>query len=808
MPDLLLELFSEEIPARMQAKAADDLKSRVTNSLVDAGLVYEGAIAHVTPRRLCLHIAGLPARSADVKEEKKGPKVGAPDAAIQGFLKGAGLNSLDQARIEGDDKKGKYYVATLEKKGRDTKEILSEIIVKTVRDFPWPKSMRWGTASKQSGSLRWVRPLHSILCTFGSETETPQIVEIDIDGIQASDLTYGHRFLSQQPIQARRFDDYVSKLESCNVVLDAQRRKDIILADAKNLALAQNLTLVEDQGLLNEVAGLVEWPVTLMGSFDKSFLEVPEPVIRTTIRANQKCFVLRGADGKLTNKFILVSNLVAKDGGKAIITGNERVVAARLSDAKFFFEQDKKISLAKRAEKLDKITFHEKLGTQGERVKRIAALAREIAPRVGANPDEAEIAANLAKADLVTEMVGEFPELQGFMGRTYAKLEGMPENIAAAIEEHYKPAGPSDSVPSNPVSISVALADKLDMLTGFWAIDEKPTGSKDPFALRRIALGIIRLIKKNSIRINLFKLIMQSHRLHYSEMYISELHRVSFFVDDHTFENKDIERVIASENFGVFFGIIRKIPDRFEAWQQTKHDFASGKFDLKEIYNRLSDAIWEMIFATESAAKYKNKISFSKEMGDDSETPRWIPFVEDFERVELILISEVVNFINDRLRVQLREQGLRHDVIDAVLALKDQDDLLMIVRRAEALDAFLKTDNGKALQAGVTRALNILSIEEKKDKTIFEPKSATLTAPEEVALSQAIDVASTSISKELAMENFTAAMTAIAALRAPIDTFFDKVMVNEEPHRVNRLQLLARIRAATSQIADFSKLEG
>src|SRR5215213_3063331 len=442
MPDLLLELFSEEIPARMQRRAADDLRKLVTDALVERGFLYEGARAFATPRRLALHIAGLPVRGEDVREERKGPRVGAPDAAVQGFLKSTGLASLDQARIDTDPKKGQFYVAAIERPGRATQDVLAEILPAIVRTFPWPKSMRWGPASVQAGSLRWVRPLQAILCTFGPETEDPEVVRFAVDGVAAGDVTFGHRFLAPEPIRVRRFDDYAPSLERARVVLDADRRKDMILHDARDLAFAQGLELVEDEGLLEEVAGLVEWPVVLMGSFDESFLGIPPEVIRATIRANQKCFVLRQraspeGEGKLANRFILVSNIAAADGGKTIVAGNERVVRARLSDAKFFWETDRKVPLADRLEKLKSIIFHEKLGTQFERVERIAALARELAPIVGADPDLAERAARLAKADLVTEMVGEFPELQGLMGRYYATLQGENPSVAAAIEEHY-----------------------------------------------------------------------------------------------------------------------------------------------------------------------------------------------------------------------------------------------------------------------------------------------------------------------------------------------------------------------------------
>ncbi len=494
MPDLLLELRSEEIPARMQRRAAEDLRQRVTDALVERGFLYEGARAFSTPRRLALHIAGLPARGEAVREERRGPRVGAPEAAVQGFLKGAGLTSLDQAKTITDPKKGEFYLAVIERPGRETLDVLAEILPEILKSFPWPKSMRWGAASAEPGALRWVRPLQSIVATFGPETETPEVVPFAVGGIAAGTVTYGHRFLAPEAIEVRRFDDYIQALERAKVILDPERRKDVILHDARDLAFAQNLDLVEDEGLLEEVAGLVEWPVVLMGSFDASFLDIPAEAIRATIRANQKCFVLRKSGSEdLAPAFILVSNLLASDGGLAITAGNERVVRARLSDAKFFWDTDRAVALDDRLPKLDSIVFHEKLGTQGERIARIAALATELAPRVGADPDLAERAARLAKADLVTEMVGEFPELQGLMGRKYAALQGEHPSVCAALEEHYKPVGPSDRVPTDPVSIAVALADKLDTLVGFWAIDEKPTGSKDPFALRRAALGVIRL---------------------------------------------------------------------------------------------------------------------------------------------------------------------------------------------------------------------------------------------------------------------------------------------------------------------------
>src|SRR5580698_6050164 len=499
MPDLLLELFSED----MQARAAEDLRKLVTDRLVNAGLVYEGARAFVTPRRLALAVQGMPVRQPDVREEKKGPRVGAPEAAIAGFLKSAGLKSIKEAKVQ-PDKKGDFYVAVIDKPGRAAIEVIGEILPDVVERFPWPKSMRWGAPSARAGALTWVRPLHSIVATFGPETEEPDIVPFKVDGIAAGNVTHGHRFMAPEPFTVRRFDDYTAKLDKAKVVLDAERRRQIILTEAKHLAFAQGLELIEDDGLLSEVAGLVEWPVVLMGSFEESFLRIPEEVIRATIRNNQKCFVLRdAAHARLVDKFLLVSNLEAEDGGKAIVAGNERVIRARLSDAKFFYETDLKTRLEDRLPKFRDIVFHEKLGRQAERIERIERLAGELAPLVGADTVKAERAALLCKADLLTEVVGEFPELQGLMGKYYAEAQGEDEAVAHASEDHYKPKGPDDLVPADPVSIAVALADKIDTLTGFWAVDEKPTGSKDPYALRRAALGCIRLILDNAVRLRL-----------------------------------------------------------------------------------------------------------------------------------------------------------------------------------------------------------------------------------------------------------------------------------------------------------------
>ena len=747
MPELLLELFSEEIPARMQRRAAADLKALVTDGLVAAGLAYENAVAYATPRRLALRVTGVPVRSKDVEEERKGPRVGAPEQAVAGFLKAAGLTSLDQAEIVTDAKKGEFYVARTSKPGREATAVLAEIVPSVVRAFPWPKSMRWGAASAEAGALRWVRPLHSILCTFGPETEEPEVVVVDVPGVASGNMTHGHRFHAPAEITVRRFDDYVTKLDKAHVVLDADRRKDIILHDARDRAFALGLELVEDEGLLEEVAGLVEWPVVLVGSFDKAFLAIPDAVIRSTIRANQKCFVLRDpATGRLAERFVLTANIEAKDGGKAIVAGNERVVRARLSDARFFYETDLKLPLETRLEKLKSVTFHEKLGTQFERVERIALLARELAPLVGADPGKAERAARLAKADLATEMVGEFPELQGHMGRHYAERQGEGAEVAAAIEEHYKPQGPSDSVPTAPVSVAVALADKLDMLVGFWAIDEKPTGSKDPYALRRAALGVVRVLLENSVRINLR----------------AWLHTLSLLVP--------FRRAV--EDFGAPYEIL-------EALVRTGA-VDPGRFSevLKAV--RPGPVLQQQLFAALAPAS---------RCGD-----------------------ELLAFLADRLKVQLREQGARHDLVDAVFALPGQDDLVLVVKRVEALGKFLETEDGKNLLAGTRRAANILRIEEKKDGRAFDGPvdPARLVEPAETALFAASVAAKAPAADAVAREDFAAAMAALASLRAPVDTFFEGILVNADDRAVreNRLTLLNEIRAATLTVADFSKIAG
>ncbi|MGO7587713.1 glycine--tRNA ligase subunit beta [Rhizobium leguminosarum] len=704
MPNLLLELRSEEIPARMQRKAAGDLKKLVTDALVEAGLSYEGAREYWTPRRLALDIHGLTARSADVREERKGPRTDANEKAIEGFLRGAGLSSISEAQVVSDPKKGDFYVAVISKPGRATEEIVSDIMPGIIRDFPWPKSMRWGKASSKPGALRWVRPLQSIVCTFGPEHEETTVIPFEIDGITASNITYGHRFHAPEAITVRRFDDYAANLEKAKVILDAERRKDIILHDARDIAFANGLELVEDEGLLEEVSGLVEWPQVLMGSFEEDYLSIPSEIIRLTIKTNQKCFVTRPQGGEtLSNKFILVSNIQAKDGGKEIVHGNGKVVRARLSDALHFWKRDQgnlpdletltasaakfgldiKKPLDQRMAKLDAldVTFHAKLGTQGARVARIRALAKELAKITGADAALVDRAAVLAKADLRTEAVGEFPELQGLMGRKYAVLQGEDASVAAAIEDHYKPQGPSDRVPEDKVAITIALADKLDTLIGFWAIDEKPTGSKDPFALRRAALGVVRILLERRIRLPLLA---------------------------------------------------------------TTRD------------------------------------------------------------------SDLLSFFHDRLKVYLRDQGARHDLIDAVLT-SDADDLLMVARRVEALTAFITSEDGKNLLAGTKRATQLLAAEEKKGTVIADSVSqALLKLDAEKELFAAISSASKDASNAVTGEDFRSAMEALSKLRGPVDRFFEDVLVNDEDAaiRANRLALLRLIREATGTVADFSKISG
>jgi glycyl-tRNA synthetase beta chain len=806
MPDLLLELRSEEIPARMQRKAAGDLRKLVTDALVDAGLTYEGVREYWTPRRLTLDIRGLNARSADQREEIKGPSTKAPEQAIAGFLRKAGLADIAQAQVASDPKKGDFYVAVVSKPGRPAEEIIEAVMPGIIRSFPWPKSMRWGAASMPKGasfagiegkgpeSLRWVRPLQSIVCMFGTEHEETKVIPFQIDGITAGNVTYGHRFHAPDAITVRRFDDYVSNLEKAKVMLDADRRKDMILHDARDIAFANGLDLVEDEGLLEEVSGLVEWPHVLLGTFEEDYLEIPAEIIRLTIKTNQKCFVTRRQgtdDGSLSNHFILISNIEAKDGGKEIVHGNGKVVRARLSDARHFWTRDQrdlpdlatletsaqkfgldlKKPLDQRMAKLDalNVTFHAKLGSQGERVARIRSLAKELAPITGADPLLVDRAAVLAKADLRTEAVGEFPELQGLMGRRYALLQGEDASVAAAIEDHWKPNGPSDRLPEDKVGLTLALADKLDTLVGFWAIDEKPTGSKDPYALRRAALGVVRILLERKVRLNLKQICWESNNI-LLQQEASEKEKELFegVSSDYGTARKYVSdmNVVDTQESVHLFDLLEN-EEKFEQFKEPSKDA------IRKIVNAIMDRWWHV----------ENQASGSN-------------------------ASDLLSFFHDRLKVYLRDLGARHDIIDAVLT-PDADDLLLVARRAEALTAFITSEDGKNLLAGTKRATQLLAAEEKKGTVVADGVSETLlTLDAEKALWAAISQASKEASEAVAKEDFRSAMEALSKLRAPVDTFFGDVLVNDEDAaiRANRLALLKAIREATATVADFSRI--
>ena len=740
MPDLLIELFSEEIPARMQGKAADDLKRLVTDGLVEAGLTYAGAAAYSTPRRLALRVNGLTDRSPDLKEERKGPRVDAPEKAIEGFLRGAGVAREDL--IERDEKKGRVFFAVIEKPGRDAAEIMAEVLESTVRNFPWPKSMRWG-----SGSLRWVRPLHRILCVLSRE-DGSDVVPLDVDGIVSGRESEGHRFMAPGAFEVTSFDDYEAKLKRAHVVLDATERAEAIWQDATNQAFANGLDVVDDKGLLAEVAGLVEWPVVLMGEIGADFLELPPEVLQTSMKEHQKFFSVKNPKTGRIERFITVANRETADHGATILAGNQKVLSARLSDAKFFWENDLRVAkgdkMAPWLDALENVTFHNKLGSQKARIDRIAALARELAPVVGADADLAEQAAKVAKADLSSEMVYEFPELQGLMGRYYADAAGLPTEVAAACEEHYSPLGPSDDVPTTPVSVTVALADKIDTLTGFWAIDEKPTGSKDPFALRRAALGVIRLVLENDLGFALDRFVDAQLVRHKGKL-IEEVSE-----DD----IKDLIQEIAEH--GVFGAAYRTILERRADKEQAGLQAMNAELPDKSL--------------------------------------------------------DLLGFFHDRLKVYLRDQGIRHDVIDACIAMEGNDDLALLVKRARALQDVLSTEDGKNLVQGFKRANNILSQAEEKDGVEYsfggDPKFAE--DPTETALFAALDAAEAKIKPAMADQDFATAMAAMAELRAPVDAFFEAVQVNAENEvlRRNRLNLLSSIRAVCLQVADLTRIEG
>jgi len=715
MPQLLLEFFSEEIPARMQARAEGDLERLMMDKLAAAGFLPEGVKAFSTPRRVAVVADGLPARQPDAREERKGPRVGAPEKALEGFLRGAGLKSIDEATVR-KDPKGDFYVAKIEKKGRETAVVMAEIVPEIVRAFPWPKSMRSGASD-----LYWVRPLQSILCAFDGET-----VDIALDGVPSGRSTQGHRFHAPGRFEVRRFDDYRDELKKRFVILEREERKAIIAREAKTQCEARNLELVDDVGLLEEVAGLSEWPVVVMGDMDADFLDLPGEVIRLTMRTHQRYFAVRdpqkqeNGTKKLAPHFITVANIEASDGGKEIARGNAKVLSARLNDARFFWDIDKAKGLEdpERIAKLDKIVFHQKLGSVGDKVRRIEALAVELAPIVGADVDLVRRAAQLCKRDLVTETVGEFPELQGQIGRQLAEIAKEKASVAIAIEDHYRPLGPNDRVPTDKVAVCVALADKLDSLVRFWGIDEKPTGSSDPFALRRAALGFVRIVLDGGVRYT---------------------------------RNRNLAPTVVGGSW------------RFLIWSQFFDLFPPGDPRTKEV-DRLAD--------------------------------------------------DLLAFLADRLKVQLRDQGKRHDLVDGVFALGD-DDLVRIVARVEALDAFLKTEDGKNLLAGYKRAANILAAEDKKGALKDVDFAAAVEAkllvePAEKALHAALAKAAPAAKAAVEKEDFAAAMGALAGLRAPVDAFMTDVLVNADDKavRANRLKLLNQIRDSLAAVADFSKIEG
>lgn len=752
MPDLLIELFSEEIPARMQARAGADLRKRMTDGLVDAGLTYRDAAAFTTPRRLTLTVEGMLAESPTTREERKGPRVDAPEQAIEGFLRGAGVPR--EALEIRDEKKGQVYFAVIEKPGRPANEIVAEVLEDVIRNFPWPKSMRWG-----DGRLRWVRPLQSILCILTDDTGEATAVPLEIDGIKAGNLTRGHRFMAPEPFTVTSFDDYRAKLKRAHVLLDPEERAAHIWQEATNLAFANGMEMVEDKGLLAEVAGLVEWPVVLMGEIGAEFLDLPPEVLQTSMKEHQKFFSVRAPGTGRIERFVTVANIETADHGATILAGNGKVLAARLSDAKFFWENDlrtvKAHGLEGMAEGLKDVTFHNKLGSQADRIARIETLAREIAPIAGVDAELAGQAARVAKADLQSEMVYEFPELQGLMGRYYATAAGLPEDVAVACQDHYAPLGPSDAVPIAPVSVTVALADKIDTLTGFWAIDEKPTGSKDPFALRRAALGVIRIVLEGQLRL-----------------------RLDRFIDSQLIKHKiGLHRVKASQ----------------------------GEIDtLEEVLDEIADhgvfgAAWHAVMD-----RLKNR-----EDAPDTDKGSVLHHVGN---VVPDLSDDLLAFLHDRLKVHLRDEGIRHDVIDACLAMPGNDDLTLLVNRAKALAAFLKTDDGENLVQGFKRANNILTQAEDKDgvEYSFGADVKFAETEEEKALFTALDRAEGEISNSIEAEDFASAMGAMAALRTPIDAFFEAVQVNSDNSilRRNRLNLLSRIRQTCLQAADLTRLEG
>jgi len=769
MADLILELFSEEIPARMQAKAESDLGAALEKALGEAGLNWSKLETASGPRRLTVFVDGLSERSADVKEERKGPKVGAPDKAVEGFLRGAGLSDISQAEVRSDPKKGDFYVAVIETPGRDATDVIAEAVPAIIRGFHWPKSMRWGT-----GELRWVRPLQRIVCVLDGKA-----VPFDVDGIASGDETEGHRVHGRGPFKVTSRKDYESQLSGAgHVKLTRDARRGVILAGIEKVCADAGLEWIEDKGLLEEVVGLAEWPVVVLGDMDPAFLALPPEVIQLSMRTHQKYFAVNDkTTGKLAPNFIVVANIEAADGGKKLAEGNSRVLSARLDDGRFFWEKDKATPLEEMAKKLSTIAFKAELGSLGDKVERVAALARELAPKVGADPELTERAARLAKADLVSEMVGEFPELQGVMGRYYALEAGEPEAVADAIRDHYKPQGPSDSVPRDPVGIAVALADKLDTLVGFWAIQELPTGSKDPFALRRAALGAVRLVLESDIRVGMFDVVETAFGFYLKTFNTnSNLFILANENEEGRMVTKSYSLHLSGQDIGICdLVIMGEVPNPREQVEQDKVLFR----------NRRDPITLELVL---------------------QESRGYISTPQRFN-------SSLVSFFADRLKQHLRDEGQRHDLIDAVFAL-GEDDLVLITRRVEALGAFLDTEDGANLLAGYKRAANILKAEEKKgdlpaDLSVNDALIAKGPA-EEKALAKALSDVEAAIEGPLESEDFTAAMAELAKLRGPVDDFFEAVMVNDEDSaiRANRLALLTKIRGTLHRVADFSRIDG
>lgn len=758
MPQLLVELFSEEIPARMQAQAARDLERMARERLADQGLLPEALKTFAGPRRLTLVAEGLPPAQGDRHEERKGPRVGAPDAAVEGFLRSTGL-TRDQL-VEKDG----VYFAHIHRAGRPTSEIVAEMVPDIVKSFPWPKSMTWGR-----GTLRWVRPLRRIVCLFDGE-----VVPFFVDEVQSGDTTEGHRFMgSGKPFAVKDFDSYVQKLEKHFVVLDVEARKARILDGANTLCFARNLDLVDDEGLLDEVAGLTEWPVPVLGDMDPAFLDLPAEVIRTSMRTHQKYFAVRDpATGKLAPHFLTVANIDAPDGGKAIAAGNAKVLSARLSDARFFWDEDRKVKLEDRLAKLSGVTFHARLGTLGERVERLEILAKELAPKVGADAAKAVLAARLCKADLTTGMVGEFPELQGLMGGYYAREEKLSNLVADAIRDHYRPVGQNDEAPSTPVTMAVALSEKLDTLTAFFAIDEKPTGSRDPYALRRAALGVIRIVLGSELRLPIREAVAGWYR------------SLRCFVDPGR------ALYVSTRRTTGYLG--PQIRSKSEVFENYVEEFEEALLEGRPV----------VVSTTED---FDIRFDRSAPAGDPPEGEVIYEF-----RPYPVVADEVTAFFADRLKVLLREQGKRHDLVDAVFALGD-DDLVRIVARVEALDSFLTTEDGANLLAGYKRAGNILKAEEKKGPLPMGPAVSMPGAPaEEGALIAALAAAEPKVAGALQGEDFAGAMQALAALRAAVDAFFEGVLVNSDnaAERENRLRLLVQVRDLMGRVADFSQVNG